>query len=541
LIPFMPPVGDQLLTLKAVLGPDLLPGLDAELIEQLLHEGGRFATAVLAPLNVAGDREGTRLDNGVVRTATGFPEAWRQFGEAGWLGLPFPEQFGGQGLPWTMATALADSFNAANLAWYLAPLLTQGAVEAVLHHASDELKERYLHDMVAGRATGAMCLTEPQAGSDLGALRTRAVPAEDGSYRITGQKIYITFGDHDFTDQVVHLVLARLPDAPEGSRGISLFLVPKRLPDGSRNDWRVAGLERKLGIHGSPTCVVAYGDNGGATGWLVGQPHAGLKYMFTMMNNARLAVGVEGLGLAERALQAAASYAAERRQGRRAGEVVAIEAHPDVALTLARLAATTSAARGICYLTAAALDRDDQAMASLLTPVTKAWCTDRAVELASDAIQVHGGMGFIEETGVAQLLRDARILPIYEGTNGIQALDLVTRKLPLEDGRIAFRLTGQIRERLPSLTFGTQLGNSLDVLEAATSKLMAAAPDDQAASASLYLTLLGNVIGGWMLAEKAALGGPKEERLARFWAARVLVLAQGQAEAIGSGAAFLRP
>ncbi|HEX2525088.1 MAG TPA: acyl-CoA dehydrogenase family protein [Geminicoccus sp.] len=540
MIPFTPPVADQLLTLQAVLGSDLLPGLDDELVEQLLREGGRFAAGVLAPLNQVGDREGTWLDNGVVRTATGFADAWRQFTEAGWLGLPFPDEFGGQGLPWTVATAVADSFNAANLTWYLAPLLTQGAIEALLHHASDELKARYLQDMVTGVATGAMCLTEPQAGSDLGALRARAVPADNGSYRITGQKIYITFGDHDFTEQVVHLVLARLPDAPEGSRGISLFLVPKRLPDGSRNDWRVAGLEKKLGIHGSPTCVIAYGDHGGATGWLVGAPHAGLKCMFTMMNNARLNVGVEGLGIAERALQAASAYAAERRQGKRGGATVPIGEHPDVALTITRMQATTSAARGICYLTAAALDRGDQTMAGLLTPIAKAWCTDRAVELASDAIQVHGGMGFVEETGVAQLLRDARILPIYEGTNGIQAQDLVLRKLPQEDGQTVLRLFGQIRARLPALALGEEIGASLDVLEASTRSLRTASADDQAAAASLYLTLIGNVVGGWLLAEKAALGDLESDRLARFWAARVLVQAQGQAAAIASGAAFIR-
>ncbi|WP_027135517.1 acyl-CoA dehydrogenase [Geminicoccus roseus] len=535
-MPFSAPVQDQLLTLRAVAGEAGLPGLDPDLVEQVLREGGRFAENVLAPLNPVGDREGVRLDNGVVRTATGYAEAWRQFADAGWLGLPFPEDSGGQGLPWTVATVLADSFNAASLTWYLAPLLTQAAIEAMLHHASDELKERYLHDMVSGAATGAMCLTEPQAGSDLGALRARAEPQADGSYKITGQKIYITFGDHDFTKQVVHLVLARLPDAPAGSRGISLFLVPKFLPDGSRNDWRVAGLEHKLGIHGSPTCVIAYGDSGGATGWLVGAPHAGLKCMFTMMNNARLGVAVEGLGIAERALQAADAYAAERRQGRRGGELVPIAAHPDVAATLTRIRATTAAARGICYLTAFELDRGDQALTSLLTPIAKAWCTDRAVELASDAVQVHGGMGFIEETGVAQLYRDARILPIYEGTNGIQAQDLVLRKLPLEDGKVAHRLFARIRARLPALATGTELGLALDQAEQATGHLLEAGADDQAAAAVAYLRLMGDLIGGWLLAECAALSGGEHGRLARYWATRVLPLAGARLAEIRAGA-----
>ncbi len=539
MIPFSAPVEDQLLMLRAVTGEAGLPGgLDADLVEQVLREGGRFAESVLAPLNAVGDREGTRLDNGVVRTAAGYADGWRQFTEAGWLGLPFPESFGGQGLPWTVATAVADSFNAANLAWYLAPLLTQGAIEALLHHAGDELKERYLHDMVAGRSTGAMCLTEPQAGSDLGTLRTRAEPAGDGSYRITGQKIFITFGDHDFTEQVVHLVLARLPDAPAGSRGISLFLVPKRLPDGSRNDWRVAGLEHKLGIHGSPTCVIAYGDNGGATGWLVGAPNAGLRCMFTMMNNARLNVGVEGLGLAERALQAAEAYAEERRQGRRDGAVVPIARHPDVALTLTRLRATTAAARGICYLTALELDRGDQAMTGLLTPIAKAWCTDRAVELASDAIQVHGGMGFVEESGVAQLYRDARILPIYEGTNGIQAQDLVLRKLPMEDGQVAARLFARIEARLPAVPIGAELAPALAAARAATAHLLQASPDDQAAAATAYLRLMGDVVGGWLLGECAAIS-EGHRRLAGYWAQRVLPHAAALRAEVEAGAGVI--
>ncbi|HWL68078.1 MAG TPA: acyl-CoA dehydrogenase [Geminicoccus sp.] len=535
MIPFRAPVEAQLLTLQAVTGGTGPAGLDDELVEQILREGGRFAENVLAPLNQTGDREGTRLDNGVVRTASGFGDAWRQFGEAGWLGLPFPEQFGGQGLPWSVATALADSFNAANLTWYLAPLLTQGAIEAILHHASDELKERYLHDMVSGRASGAMCLTEPQAGSDLGTLRSRAEPVGDGSYRITGQKIFITFGDHDYVDQVVHLVLARLPDAPPGSRGISLFLVPKLLPDGSRNDWRVAGLEHKLGIHGSPTCVIAYGDGGGAIGWMVGPPNGGLRCMFTMMNNARLNVGVEGLGVMEMATQAAVAYAAERRQGRRGGETVTIDQHPDVALTLARMQATTAAARGICYLTASALDQGDAALAGLLTPVAKAWCTDRAVELASDAIQVHGGMGFIEETGVAQLYRDARILPIYEGTNGIQAQDLVARKLPMEDGQVAERLFARIEARLAELPDGAELAPALATARAATAHLLQASADDQAAGATAYLRLLGDLVGGWLLGECAARSAD-HRRLAGYWVRRVLPHGPALCAAVEAGA-----
>ena len=534
MLPFAAPTDRQLVTLQAITGGDGLPGLDDELLEQVLREGGRFAEQVLAPLNRTGDLEGVRLENGVVRTASGFAEAWKRFAEAGWLGLPFPERFGGQGLPWTVATALADSFNAANMAWYLAPLLTQGAIEALVHHASPELRERYLADMVAGRATGAMCLTEPQAGSDLSTLRTRAEPAGDGSYKITGQKIYITFGDHDFTAQIVHLVLARLADAPAGSRGISLFLVPKYLPDGSRNDWRTAGLEHKLGICGSPTCTIAYGDGGGATGWLVGEPHAGLRCMFTMMNNARLNVGVEGLGIAERACQAAAAYAAERRQGRRDGKDVPIADHPDVALTLIRMRATTEAIRAICYLAALEMDRGDQAMAGLLTPIAKAWSTERAVEVASDAIQVHGGMGYVEETGVAQLWRDARILPIYEGTNGIQAQDLVLRKLPMEDGALAFRLFDRIGARLPRLAATEPLQAALRVARQATGHLLSAAADDRAAAAGEYLSLLAEVLGGWLLAERQRCSS--ETHLLRFWTSHVLVRAPGRLAALQGGA-----
>ena len=533
MIPFTAPIDRQLLTLQAVTGGEGVSGLDADLLEQVLREGGRFAEQVLAPLNRTGDLEGVQLENGVVRTPAGFADAWRQFGEAGWLGLPFPERFGGQGLPWTVATALADSCNAANMAWYLAVLLTQGAIEALVHHASPQLQERYLADLVSGRATGAMCLTESHAGSDLSTLRTRAEPSGDGSYRITGQKIYITFGDHDFTDQIVHLVLARLPDAPAGSRGISLFLVPKYLPDGGRNDWRTAGLEHKLGIHGSPTCTIAYGDNGGTVGWVVGEEHAGLRCMFTMMNNARLAVGVEGLGIAERATQAAFAYAHERKQGRRDGREVAIAEHPDIALTLLRMRATTEAIRGICYLTAHEIDQGDQAMAGLLTPIAKAWSTDRAVEIASDAIQVHGGMGFIEETGVAQLWRDARILPIYEGTNGIQALDLVSRKLPLEDGEVAGRLFARIEARLARLADADRLATALATSRAVTTDLLAAKPDDRAAAASEYLTLLGELVGGWLLAELALQSG--DAIPARFWTTHILPRASGRAEAIEVG------
>ncbi|MFD0937671.1 acyl-CoA dehydrogenase family protein, partial [Methylobacterium trifolii] len=436
------PVSEMVFALAEVAG--LGPDLSAEDAEAVLTEAGRLAGGVIAPLNRAGDRHGTPFSDGTVTTPPGWREAYRTFTAGGWNGLTADPDFGGQGLPHLLSAACTEMWNGASIAFGLCPLLTAGGIEALAVHGSDDLKARYLDKLISGEWTATMNLTEPQAGSDLALLRTRAEPAGDGSYRIVGSKIYITYGEHDLTDNIVHLVLARLKDAPAGTRGISLFLVPKVLPDGSRNDLRCSGIEHKLGIHASPTCSMAFGDAGGATGWLIGQENKGLACMFTMMNAARLNVGLQGVGVAEAATQRALAYARERRQGKAPGSAEAaspIVAHADVQRMLLTMKGYTAAARGICYLTAAALDAaqgpEGQAAldrASLLTPVAKAFSTDIANEVTSLGVQVHGGMGFVEETGAAQLMRDARILGIYEGTNGIQAIDLTARKLPLNGG-----------------------------------------------------------------------------------------------------------
>ena len=428
--------------------------LSDDLIDAVLNEAGRFAADVLAPINRPGDEHGCKLDSDThaVTTAPGWRDAYRQWCEAGWAALPCDPEFDGQGLPISVGLAVQELWNSAASAFGIGTLLTQGAVEAITAHGSDELKAKYLPAMVAGTWMGTMNLTESQAGSDLAALKAKAEPQGDGSYRVTGTKIFITHGEHDLTENIIHLVLARLPDAPEGTRGISLFLVPKFFVSddgslGSRNDVKCIGLEEKFGIHGSPTCTMRFGDEGGATGWLVGEENKGLNCMFTMMNNARLHVGMQGVAIAERATQHALAYANERKQGRAPGMdgMVPIINHPDVRRMLMDMKCKTAAARAICYETALALDlaehgrseaeREQNAnLGALLTPVAKAFGTDIGVEVASLGIQVHGGMGFIEETGAAQYLRDARITPIYEGTNGIQAIDLVARKLPLKGG-----------------------------------------------------------------------------------------------------------
>ena len=420
-------------------------------IDAILQEAGRFASEVLAPLNAVGDRHGTPFKDGRITMPPGWKEAYRAWAAAGWNAVSAPEQWGGQALPHAINAACIEMWNSASMAFGIGPVLTMGAVEAFAAAGSEELKRIYLPKLVSGEWMGTMQLTEPQAGSEVGALRTRAERASDGSYRITGQKIFITYGEHELTDNIIHFVLARLPDAPAGNRGISLFLVPKFLVNadgtlGQRNDVRAHSIEHKLGIHASPTCTMVYGDNGGAVGYLIGEENRGLAVMFMMMNLARLAVGLQGVGIAERATQQALAYARERKQGRAAGATgsSAIIEHPDVKRMLMTMRAQTRAARSICYATAGAIDRGDDERASLLTPVAKAFSTDIGVEVASLGIQVHGGMGFIEETGAAQHLRDARIAAIYEGTNGIQALDLVTRKLPMSGGAAGARLYRRI-------------------------------------------------------------------------------------------------
>ena len=561
-------------------GPALAEGLYGDLsqdvVQAVLEEAGRFAGDVLAPLNVAGDRHGTPFKDGAVATAPGWKDAYRAWAQAGWNGLAAPAQWGGQDLPQAVNAACIEMWNSAALAFGLGPVLTMAGVDALVVHGSDELKRAYLPKLVSGEWMGTMQLTEPQAGSDVGALRTRAERAGDGSYRITGQKIFITYGEHDLTDNIIHLVLARLPDAPEGTRGISLFLVPKFLlnPDGSlgaRNDVRAHSIEHKLGIHASPTCTMVYGDNGGATGFLIGEENRGMACMFTMMNQARLSVALQGVAIAERATQQALAYARERKQGRadraQSGSSPII-AHPDVKRMLLTMRALTRAARALCYATAVALDRaqrspDEAARqaaherASLLTPVAKAFSTDIGTEVASLGVQVHGGMGYVEETGAAQHYRDARITPIYEGTNGIQAIDLVTRKLPLAGGATVRAHIGEIRRTVaavdatndPALGWtGVRLRDAVDSLERATNWLLGGQHNDldpALAGATPYLRLFALATGGALLAQEALaakrLAGNDEDAaariaLARFFAENMAVQAGALERTVVEGA-----
>ena len=561
---YQPPLGEMRFVLEAVAGlpaTTRLPGLEhasPEIVDQVLSAAGRLASDVLAPLNPLGDRIGAVLENGAVRTPPGFRDAYRQFAEGGWNGLVFPGQWGGQDLPWTLGAAVAEMWNAANMTFQICPLLTQAVIDALLHHGTPAQQALYLERLVAGRWTGAMALTEPQAGTDLGAIRTRAMP--DGeAYRLVGQKIYISYADHDLAENIVHLVLARLPDAPPGSRGLSLFIVPKLLPDahgrpGWRNDMRVLRLEHKLGLHASPTCVMAYGEDGGATAFLLGEPHGGLHCMFTMVNKARLAVGHEGLGLAERAYQQALAYARERLQGSVAGRPVPIIAYPDVRRMLLTMRAQIAAMRGLAYWTASFVDRAARAAdaaeraaaagrVALLTPIVKAWCTERAQEVAALAVQVHGGMGFIEETGVAQHYREARILSIYEGANGIQALDLVARKLVQEDGRLPWQLLDELRAELPRLPEQQALERALAALEDATRTVQAATADDRAAASTPYLHLTGHVLGAFLLARGVAspAAPPDWPGLCRFYLHHLLPPALALGEVIAAGARHLDP
>lgn len=546
----------QVADMKQALEAGQLGDLSEDLVDAVLEEAGKFASERIAPLNRDADTIGAKLENAVVTTPPGFAETYKDWSEGGWNAISGPEEFGGQGLPNMLAVAASEMWNSASMGFALCPLLTIGAIEAVATHGSDELKAKYLEKLVSGEWTGTMNLTEPACGSDLAALKTQAKPADDGSYRIFGQKIYITYGEHDMTENICHLVLARLPDAPAGTRGISLFLVPKFLVNddgslGARNDAFCQSIEHKIGIHGSPTCVMIYGDGfegtePGAIGYLIGEENRGLACMFTMMNNARLNVGTQGVAIGEAAYQHALNYAHERKQGKASsyeGEGMApIVHHPDVQRNLLTMKSMTNAARGICYSCAYALDMQHRTegeeakmwaeRAGILTPIAKAFSTDIGCEVASIGVQIHGGMGFIEETGAAQYMRDARINPIYEGTNGIQAIDLVTRKLPLSGGDAVKAYIADLRSILEDVRganhdgFGKTaelLDGALNEVEEATDWLLAQMSEgklDAALSgATPYQRLFGLAAGGCYLA-KAGLADSEKDRasLARFYA-----------------------
>jgi len=555
-----------------------LPGCEeatSDLVEAVLEQAAVLANEVFSPLLKSGDEHGTSAKEGVVTSPPGFAEAYKQFGENGWQGINQPEEYGGQALPDIVQTAVSEMWNASNISLALCPLLTSGAMDAIYTHATDELKQTYLPKMVAGEWTGTMNLTEPQAGTDLAAIRTRA--DRDGDrYRIKGQKIFITWGEHEMSENIIHLVLARLPDAPEGVKGISLFLVPKYLVNedgscGERNDLRVVSVEEKLGIHASPTCVMSYGDNDGAIGYLVGEEHNGLACMFTMMNKARHEVGMQGVGLSERAYQRALTYAKERVQGNAYGHEgrVTIIHHPDVRRVLMQMRAISEASRALGYLTASMTDHahhsesaEDRAhyqrRTDLLIPIIKGWCTELSQEVTYLGVQVHGGMGFIEETGAAQHMRDARILTIYEGTTGIQALDLMGRKMLRDKGQGISELIAEIREfqsQIDGASFASiseQLEAGLAALEEATQWYVDHANDDPNLGSAVgvnYLMLAGYVICGWLMARSAVAAqrhidnGSSDDfygnkiKTAVFYAEHLLPRSQGLLSTVKAGSA----
>ncbi len=533
---YAPPLRDMLFAMKELGGLDAVlaqPGNEevGDVVEAILDEASKFAANVLAPINQQGDAQGCRWENGTVTTADGFKQAYAGFCESGWNGMPARTEFGGQGMPTLLSTAVLEMWKASNMAFSLCQMLTLGAVEAIAHHGSDALKQRYLPAMVEGRWTGTMNITEPQAGSDLAAIRSKAVPEGD-HWRISGTKIFITWGEHDMAENIVHLVLARLPDAPAGVKGISLFLCPKFLVNadgtlGDRNDLVCASIEHKLGIHGSATAVMSFGEGPGAIGWLVGDPNQGLACMFTMMNHARLNVGLEGVAISERAYQQARGYALDRVQGRTLGREgapsAAIIGHPDVRRMLMDMKARIEAMRALAYYTAGQMDRAHgdadpeqreaaQTRVDLLIPIVKGWCTENALGITSNGVQIHGGMGFIEETGASQHLRDARITTIYEGTTGIQANDLIGRKLARDGGVVMQRLIAVMSADATALdgqgdvllaSVAAALATGLRALTEATDWLLAAPGREAAAGAVPYLNLCGTVIGGWLMARAA--------------------------------------
>ena len=580
---YVAPLKDMQFALKELAGLDQvakLPGCEdasADLVDQILEESGKFCAEVLAPLNQSGDVEGSSWDSGKVTTPKGFIEAYKQFVEGGWNALQFPAEFGGQGLPKLVATPVMEMWKAANMSFSLCPLLTGGAIEALLLRGSDELKKTYLPKMVEGTWTGTMNLTEPQAGSDLAMVKAKAVRQKDERlgehYRISGQKIFITYGEHDMAENIVHLVLARTPDAPEGVKGISLFIVPKFLVNadgslGKRNDVHCASIEHKLGIHASPTAVLIFGEKEGAIGYLVGQENQGLAYMFIMMNAARFAVGLEGVAISDRAYQLALSYAKERVQSRDlvgGGKAVPIIRHPDVRRMLMSMKAQTEAMRALAYVTAAAMDiahRDPdatlrakhQSFADMMIPVVKGWSTETCIEVASTGIQVHGGMGYVEETGAAQHRRDARITTIYEGTTAIQSNDLVGRKMAREGGATAKLVIGAMRvvegelakalgEDMAAIRAGLAAGIQA-VDECVDWIVLTYADDVKAVHAGSvpFLKLMGIVCGGWQMARAALIAQKKlaaKDSDASFYQAKI-VTARFYSDHVMTQAAGLR-
>ena len=581
------PIQDMRFVLRELAGLEQVaqwPGCEEatpDVVDAILEEAGKFASGVLSPLNVSGDRQGARWNEGQVSTASGWPAAYQQFVESGWNALACNPEYGGQGLPRIVSTLVEEMWNGANIAFTLCPMLTRGAIEAIESRGSDQLKRSYLPKMVSGEWTGTMNLTESQAGSDLSAVRTRAVRQADGSYKLHGQKIFITYGEHDLTGNIVHLVLARTPDAPEGVKGISLFVVPKFLLNddgtpGVRNDVHCVSIEHKLGINASPTAVLAFGDHGGAVGYLVGEENRGLEYMFIMMNAARFAVGLEGVGLAGRAYQRALAYARDRVQGAelgvKSGAKVAIIRHPDVRRMLMLMKSQTEAMRALACVVGAASDgarchpdagerKQYQAFVDLMIPVVKGWSTENAIDIASLGVQIHGGMGFIEETGAAQHLRDARITAIYEGTTGIQANDLIGRKIARDGGAAIQEVIGRMRGVAAQLAeqggaefaaIKASLEAGIKALDQAAQHIVATYGKDiqrVSVGAVPFLKLFGIVAGGWQMA-RAALAS--QQRIsegngdldfyrgkittARFYADHVMSQAAGLAYVVVNGA-----
>lgn len=586
---YVPPLEEHNFVLNHVAGLEEISKLndyqhaDPATVATVLEEAGRFFAGVMEPLNRIGDQQGSVLDdNGQVRTPEGFAEAYVKLVESGWPGSHLSAEWGGGGLPYVVGVAIQEMFKSANMAFSLAGMLTQGAVEAIEAHGTDEMKAKYLEKLVSAEWAGTMNLTEPEAGSDVGALRTKAVRQDDGTYRIFGTKIFITWGDQDLTENIIHLVLARTEDAPPGTRGISMFLVPKYILDGEgkpgeRNDYKIVSLEHKLGIHASPTCVISFGEDGeGAVGYLIGEEQTGMRTMFTMMNAARIGVGMEGLALSERAYQKARTYSHERIQGRPVGgsaeESVPIVTHPDVRRMLLTMRANTEAMRSLLYFAARSGDlmfhaeseetrEAESKRLALLTPIVKAWMTDLGVEMTSLGIQVHGGMGYVEETGAAQYLRDARIAPIYEGTNGIQAMDLVLRKLPVDNGAVVESLITEMTGVLEEMSHHDDLATFREELTGAIHGLADTSTwvgrclaegeiDDALAAATPYLTQFGTVLGGWLMAVSAvaAKSEPADHdpgfladkvNTARFYGEHLLPRANGLIPTIKAGNSLL--